>query len=66
MDVLSDLERQDPIWLKVEEYLNARREKLVNMLIAKESEEIRGRIKEIGLMLTPPAETPTAKDIIHA
>ena len=66
MDVLSDVDRLDPLWVKIEAYLNARRDKLINTLIAKESEEIRGRIKELGFLLTPPADTHTAKEIIHA
>ena len=50
----------DPLWLKIEEYLTARRDKLVRMLINKESEEIRGRIREVELLIAPPVALPTA------
>lgn len=62
MDVLTDADRSDPLWLKIEEYLKARRDKLVKQLISKESEEFRGRIKELQLLIEPPADTPTANN----
>jgi len=60
MDVLTDADRLDPLWIKIEAYLKSRREKLVRMLIVKDSEEFRGRIKELELLIAPPADTPTA------
>lgn len=60
MDVLTDADRIDPLWLKIEGYVKARREKLVRLLINKESEEVRGRIRELELLVTPPADTHTA------
>lgn len=60
MDVLTDADRLDPLWLKIEGYAKTRRDKLVRMLINKESEENRGRIRELELLIAPPADTPTA------
>lgn len=60
MEVLTDLERLDPIWLKIEAFLKGRKEKWTRSLIAKENEEFRGRIKELEVLLTPPADTHTA------
>jgi len=60
MDVLTDADRSDPLWIKIEAHLQTRRDKLVRMLISKESEEVRGRIREVELLLTPPADTHTA------
>jgi hypothetical protein len=58
---ITEAERFDPLWLKIEALLRKREEKLINMLIAKESEETRGRIKEVRFLLSPPGETHTAK-----
>lgn len=60
MDVLTDADRLDPLWIKIEAYLKTRRDKLVRLLIVKDSEEFRGRIKELELLFTPPADTHTA------
>lgn len=60
MDVLTDADRVDPLWLKIEAYLKSRRDKLVRQLINKESEETRGRIREVELLIAPPADTHTA------
>lgn len=60
MDVLTDLERLDPIWLKIEAFLKERKEKWIRSLVAKENEEFRGRIKELEFLITPPAATHTA------
>lgn len=63
MDVLSPLERLDPIWLKLEAHFRERRDKWIRSLIAKkevDADEFRGRIKELEYLITPPDEGPTA------
>ena len=60
MDVLTEVERQDPLWLKVEALLKERRDKWIRSLVVKDNEEFRGRIKELEFLLAPPAVVPTA------
>lgn len=65
MEVLSDLDRLDPLWIRIEEYLQKRRDvfmkKLLNSTDEKESDRYRGHIKELSFLVSPPAITPTAK-----
>lgn len=67
MDVLlgelSEGERRDPIWLKVETYLRDRHAQQIRKLINSEedNEQTRGRIKELEYLLKPPAEPHTAQ-----
>lgn len=60
MDVLTDHERLDPMWLKIEAFLKDRKDKWTRALIVKDNEEFRGRIKELEFLITPPADMHTA------
>lgn len=59
-EVLSEADRHDPVWLRMEAFLNTRKAKLTKKLVSANDEEVRGRIKELEFLLTPPAEPHTA------
>ena len=64
MDILTDQERQDPLWIKISEYLEARKCKFTNKLIGANDEVVRGRIQELEHLLKeePPGNSPTRQE----
>lgn len=58
--ILKQIDRFDDAWGYVEEYATVRIEKLTRQLINKDDEQIRGRIKELQLLITPPGDNHTA------
>jgi hypothetical protein len=54
MDVLTEIERQDPIWRKIEEHLEERKQRFIRILVKANDESVRGKIQELDYLLSPP------------
>ena len=54
MDVLTELERADPVWKKMEAHLEERKQKFIRTLVKANDESVRGKIQELEYLLTPP------------